>query len=806
MADIRCPMCGKPNPADAVTCKYCQARLKPLEQSSKNSQAPDQKLKPPSQAFQPLAPATPAASPSGPDWLRQLRNETSKNQSWTDNSPQEPESTDPGNDSSDWLARIRLRAQEESVTPEPEEEALGEIVTPEEKVSEWLKTFRDEGDSQNLAFSEAAAPISETQKEPEQPALQSPKSFEPPVISVVPPQPFQVDETPQGSRSIGDMNQLRTWLDSLERQENEKQDGTQNLTPAFSSSGAPLKQPDSTAPDIPDWLKSSPVQQPHAESPTQPEPVGDLPSWLKAVAPQEAPPPEKPKPSAEVPDWVKAFTIEPSEAVLTPGPAVTEEAVPDWLKTFTIEEPEKTSDQTGLPFTAPPETTGAALAAGTPDWLSELNAASSTEQAPSAGAFVGESGANIAMPEIPGAASVDSLPDWISETPEQEEVETPIEEEVAGEELERAQLPTWLQALRPVEAFVPGIVAKEDDQRLERSGPLAGMRGVLPAGAKETPTLKPPMFTVKLNITEKQSLHASLLENMLAEENKSKFSGQERKNAPQLVLRLLVGLVLLAVLLLPLIVGGGAGASAPSPALAQDFRNQLVNLPDGSAVLLAFEYNPGLAGEMRLAARSIVDLLVAKKTRLAIISTNPSGAALVAASLPGYKLADLTANLGFLPAGPTSLREFANQAQRAVPYMIEGAGKRTPAWNSAALRGVNGLAGFGRVIVITDNADTGRAWIEQVQPLMGSTPLLIASSAQAAPVLQPYVASGQVKAILIGLAGGTALDQAQHPNNQPVFARSYQAGVGLAAALLVLGILIQGLLSPISRRKKNGEA
>ena len=30
MADVRCPMCGKPNPAELEICQFCQARLKPL--------------------------------------------------------------------------------------------------------------------------------------------------------------------------------------------------------------------------------------------------------------------------------------------------------------------------------------------------------------------------------------------------------------------------------------------------------------------------------------------------------------------------------------------------------------------------------------------------------------------------------------------------------------------------------------------------------------------------------------------------------------------------------------------------------
>ncbi len=33
MADVRCSMCGKLNPADATVCRYCQARLKPLAEN-----------------------------------------------------------------------------------------------------------------------------------------------------------------------------------------------------------------------------------------------------------------------------------------------------------------------------------------------------------------------------------------------------------------------------------------------------------------------------------------------------------------------------------------------------------------------------------------------------------------------------------------------------------------------------------------------------------------------------------------------------------------------------------------------------
>ena len=57
----RCPMCGKPNPAGAETCQFCQARLKPLIMGSSSEPSG----------------ASPTSGGSGqepvPDWLSGLR-------------------------------------------------------------------------------------------------------------------------------------------------------------------------------------------------------------------------------------------------------------------------------------------------------------------------------------------------------------------------------------------------------------------------------------------------------------------------------------------------------------------------------------------------------------------------------------------------------------------------------------------------------------------------------------------------------------------------------------------------------------
>ncbi len=59
MADVRCPMCGKTNPAEAESCRYCQARLKPLRPGGEDGAVFGNQM-----------------GDDGPDWLRELRSDS----------------------------------------------------------------------------------------------------------------------------------------------------------------------------------------------------------------------------------------------------------------------------------------------------------------------------------------------------------------------------------------------------------------------------------------------------------------------------------------------------------------------------------------------------------------------------------------------------------------------------------------------------------------------------------------------------------------------------------------------------------
>ena len=116
-----------------------------------------------------------------------------------------------------------------------------------------------------------------------------------------------------------------------------------------------------------------------------------------------------------------------------------------------------------------------------------------------------------------------------------------------------------------------------------------------------------------------------------------------------------------------------------------------------------------------------------------------------------------------------------------------------PAWDHSAVLGVNSLQDFALVIVLTDSPETGRAWIEQVQPVLGSVPLTMITSAQAGPLLQPYYDSGQIQGMAVGLQGGAMYEQRSgRVNLANRFWGSYQTGLLAGLLLLVIGGIISG--------------
>ena len=212
-----------------------------------------------------------------------------------------------------------------------------------------------------------------------------------------------------------------------------------------------------------------------------------------------------------------------------------------------------------------------------------------------------------------------------------------------------------------------------------------------------------------------------------------------------------------------------------------------MGLPANARLLVVVDYEAALAGEMEAISGPLLDQIVSlNQPDLSFISTSPNGAALVErlmtnASLTGAQYL----NLGYLPGGPTGILGF-----------IEAPGQIVPS------AGVGSFADYAGVIVLTDQAESGRVWVEQLQNrrqadlALRGQPLLMVSSAQAAPLLEPYVASQQVTGLIGGMYGAARYEALN--NGRPGLARAYWDTFGAGLMLSVVVIVIGSLWSLVT--------
>jgi hypothetical protein len=826
MADVRCPMCGKPNPPETVICEFCQARLEPLIAPSPSD--------------------TDDLSPSGsdpesasiesgilPDWIDDLRAEDEAPQDQTDKFnpgdlsedwtvedegrlssafPASPED-DPGPDQ-DWLSRLvgDEPAQAEGERPDETQDTPGSTPSAffgmdeligEEGSSDWLAEFQ----SSSLGLEE-------------------------------PPDSPQADETPFNTAEDSERPHWLEMIRAQQQRENEAAEAPSPTEGANPEGAEPFRAESPTQGVNPDWLSDIGIDEDGDDFSIDSK---DLPDWMTesdTLQPKESPPaseaisgwvpeselqeqPAQPHSEGDLPDWLTSVEETPADAIRTPS-----QELPDWLSETSAQD----LDHSGLPEPVESEEEQAPASSeesALPDWLTKLDASGVYQPSGSdSPAFiledeqqaeaidppqVGEAPAGEG-PEAPeGESEFSAVPDWLSQISameEQSETGAPIDEEIEPD-LAEAQLPSWLQAMRPVESATLAAPAVEGEgSTVEQAGPLAGLAGVLSAEPEFIHLSKPKSSLVKLQISDNQQSHITLLENLLAEEGQTKPVTTRSAISSQYFLRLLIALVVLASVILPLwmnreILPMPAPMGVPNE--VYDFGRLIGGLTTDVPVLIAFDYEPGFSGELDATATAILSDMAGRGVHLAAISTNPTGP-LLAERFKIARLSDSSAsfvNLGYIPGGAAGMLAFSQTPRAVVPFDLHGA----RVWETPPLSAVNALADFGAVLVLTENPDTARSWIEQAQPFLASAgkPLLMVVSAQAEPMVRPYYETSprQVSGMISGLAGGAAYESIS--GNMGVSRLYWDAfGLGSASAVVIIlaGALVSLVMALLSKPKE----
>jgi len=806
-------MCGKSNPAELENCQFCDAQLTPLsastpvdpqpikvgenpvkkdtsrkdqdsaESKSTTDASPDQGL--------PLGPAptTTSSDSSGnlPDWLSGLGKAASEDEE----------------EVPDWLASLRgeeagKSAPASAPTPEPALNTTGSL-SAGPGGTDWMARLGSEPQS---AAPETASQGGLQGKGESLDRLDSLKS-EP----ASPGTPEQL-VAPQGNEGMPD------WLSGLSGslEENKPASSQEENLPdwlnqlkgkAINSELAPRGDEGTAAgSDIPDWLSN------FGSTPGTPEAsTGEsLPEWLPYLEAKTGPESAAPAP---------IFSSE-----LPPSSAARDET-PSWLSQFqadvnAAEEQEAKKEQFEAASQPPEKGEGTGPL---PDWLAGIKRTSTPSDGTPA-LIANDEG--TAPEEKNDAAFSMEIPAWLSNLkPEQAIEKTPegdAETSTPGN-LEVSELPSWVQAMRPVESVVADAKAtpQEYAQVTEQSGPLAGLHGVLPVGPGLGPLRKPPAYSTILQVTDGQQRYAAAFERLISSETQPQAAKRTHLASNRLWRWLIAGLLILAVVL-PLItrIPVTQASKLHPPEMVNAF-TLIGSLHSNAPVLVVFDYDPALSGELEAAAAPLMDHLLLQGPRLALISTSPTGPALAERLLHDTSASPLVAghnyqtgqqyvNLGYLAGGSSGVLYFAISPAKAAPFTLDG----QQAWQLPPLQGIQKLSDFAAIIVLTDNADSGRVWIEQAGSTIGNTPILMVISAQVEPMILPYYDSGQIKGLVTGLAGGEAYGQTfVRPDAQSGLAQrywnSFSAGTLVAEILIVVGALWSTVTGWRARRDKSGE-
>jgi hypothetical protein len=407
-----------------------------------------------------------------------------------------------------------------------------------------------------------------------------------------------------------------------------------------------------------------------------------------------------------------------------------------------------------------------------------------------------------ASPEVPHAAAfvpgVDApqagqaddlfaseMPDWLSNI-------APVESKPADakvptqENITPAELPSWVQAMRPVETALPSEPAFTAEGPIEDRGPLAGLRGVLPLAGIIQPGKSKPQ-SIRMQADEAQQASAAALEQILSAEAEAKPLRGGGTFATQRALRWAITAALFLIITLSLVTGLQT-APLPSslPAESASILPTLELMPNGAPVLMIFDYEPALAGEIESVAVPFLDrFLASRRPRVTVLSTSPTGAAL-ADKLFAHELIKDDAyqsgteylNLGYLPGGNAGMLYFAEYPRDAIP---------SDDWSLPAAQDVTRLSDYAAIILFTDQSETARAWIEQTALQRADRPLVVISSAQAAPMILPYAQSGQIAGLASGLHGGALFTSSAADSPARDYWDAYQFAALFAAAMMALG-------------------
>lgn len=554
---------------------------------------------------------------------------------------------------------------------------------------------------------------------------------------------------------------------------------------------------------------------------------GEIPDWLKEL--QKLEPPKPKEPPEQTSDWMSRLhnvlpesdrqTLQ-STTFYSQDELLAMAAAARKLEPADIEPPEKATTR---PLDEPPESDSEDLTDGQ----------SMRQEAPEnlirpfhePDIFHPEDGVSGIPPVIqdePPAAPDEEAPTFVMDAPEanplqpqpESEIQPPIEvpnpqKKLKSDGVERStQEPELFMPAEMEETesrlfdSLPGISEPTEVVENEPGKP----EQLIPESILQPQYSHPVEYSGRLELSDSQKASINILKNMLVGEIQPHTPPPSGRMSGR-AFRLITGILLILVMCIPLVTGltitGQQALFSPGVVA---MRTTITGLPESGSFLIITDFEPAFSSELKAASTGVIDSLMMKKMNFSILSTIPTGPALAHDLISSVRSGPMAyqpekiAYLGYLPGGTTGLQDFIRGPRQAMPMMENS----RYAWTFPAAQAITSIQDYTGILVITENTEIGRAWIEQLHGVIPNTPLLMVVSAQSAPLMRPYLDSDQLSGLIGGRIEGAMYDRImEFPPRATAVTAAYQAGMLLAAGLMLLGGLYGLLRSPFSRRSNS---
>jgi len=231
-------------------------------------------------------------------------------------------------------------------------------------------------------------------------------------------------------------------------------------------------------------------------------------------------------------------------------------------------------------------------------------------------------------------------------------------------------------------------------------------------------------------------------------------------------------------------------------------------LPEGSRVLLSFDYDPSTMPELQPMAVALCQHLMTKDIKIVSLALWPMGVSLgnealsaVGDSLGREEYTDWV-NLGYKTGGGVLIVRMGSSIQSAFPEDYNG----NPISGMPVMNGVNKLGDFDMIISLSAGDPGIPAWVMMAGDRY-NIPIGGGCTAVSAPQFYPYLGTGQMVGLLGGLKGAADYEtmvRLEEDNAAPGTATPGMAAQSVAHLVIMLFIIIGNIAYLSGEKKKRG--